>query len=432
MRIHELISRQQVSYTGAIEPTNGTRAEDLETILSITRKINTSLVVSDVLSLVIDHAIRITHADRGFLMLADKNGSLKYVIGHDKNGASIHPDHFQVSASVLEDVYHTGESVCIEDALHDERFELRQSIINLELQTILCSPLTTNDAPIGVIYVDSRFIQAINRNEILRLFEILAGQAATAIQNARLYEDLKKTYEELKEANDHIIKSERMALRGEMAAEISHELNNIIGIVSLQSQALQRFIQQGDKPSSQKYVSDIQESIIKIHTFAENLLVRSSIKSQLYPMDLNALVDKFSIFIRSLKKFRKGKIVLTTDEKLPHINCDKDQIQQVLLNLANNAIEANAEATITIKTEYSAENKSVRLIVADNGPGLDPSVKEKLFTERITTKPNGHGYGLPICKKIIQNHHGEITVESMSGQGTTFIISIPAESSKQN
>ncbi|MBI3364267.1 MAG: GAF domain-containing protein [Ignavibacteriae bacterium] len=94
--------------------------------------------------------------------------------------------------------------------------------MDLALQTILCAPLKTHDASIGVIYVDSRYIQAINRAEILRLFEILAGQAAIAIHNARLYEDLKRTYEELKEANEHIIASERMVLRGEMAAEVSH------------------------------------------------------------------------------------------------------------------------------------------------------------------------------------------------------------------
>ena len=398
---------------------------ELEAVLSIIRKINTSLILPEVLSMVIDHAIRIAHAERGFLMLADKENHLQYIVGHDKDRNVINSKNFQVSDSVLEDVFRTGESFCIEDALHDERFDQRQSIVDLKLQTIMCAPLKTQDAIIGVVYLDSRIIQAVNRDEVLRLFEILAGQAAIAIQNARLYEDLKKTYEELKEANEHIIRSERMALRGEMAAEVSHELNNILSIVLLQTESLRRHVRQADKENSEKLLDGVGESIRKIQVFAENLLVRSSLKSELFPFQLNDLIRDFAIFVKASKKFRTGKIVLDVNESLPEINGDKDQIQQVLLNLVKNAFEAYGEATVNIKTVFETQNKLVHLSVSDNGPGLDPIVKEKMFTEKITTKPNGHGFGLPVCKKIIQNHGGDIVVESISGEGTKFIISLP-------
>ncbi|HUL43701.1 MAG TPA: ATP-binding protein [Bacteroidota bacterium] len=405
-------------------------AGNLESILNITRMINTSLVLSDVLSLVMDQAIRITRADRGFIVLADADNHLQRIMSLDKDGKEVEPRNFRVSTSVLDDVFRTGESICIEDALHDERFEPSQSIIDLELQTIMCAPLMTPDATIGVIYVDSKSLHAINKGEILRLFEILAGQAAIAIQNARLYSNLKKTYDELKEANDHIIRSERMALRGEMAAEVSHELNNILTIAHLQAQSLKRYIQRRDTENSEKYSGDILESINRIQTFAENLLVRSTPKSELAPLQINELIGKFHLFIRLLKKFRSGKIVLELQNGIPEINADRDQIQQVLLNLVNNAIEAAPQATITITTACDQSKREVRLSVADNGPGLDPNVKEKLFTEKITTKPNGHGYGLPVCKKIVDNHGGTIIAESAEGRGTKFIITFPLQMSQ--
>ncbi|MBI3364268.1 MAG: GAF domain-containing protein [Ignavibacteriae bacterium] len=131
MKLNEILSENQsvniekVPDSGhrvsadTVAPIYGSRAQDLEMVLSITRKINTSLVLSDVLSLVLDHAIRITRAERGFIMLADSTGALQYMNGLDREGKVIHPESFQISSSVLEDVFRTGESMCVEDALHD-------------------------------------------------------------------------------------------------------------------------------------------------------------------------------------------------------------------------------------------------------------------------------------------------------------------------
>jgi signal transduction histidine kinase len=403
------------------------RVQNLETILSVVRKTNTSLVLSDVLELVIDQAIRITNAERGFLMLADENQHLQFVVGRDREGNAIHPENFQVSSSVLEDVFVTGESICIENALDDERFERRQSVVNLELQTIMCAPLQTHEKTIGVIYVDSRYIQAVEKEDILYLFEILAGQAAIAIANARLYEDLKKTYDQLRQANEQIVKSEKMALRGEMAAEVSHELKNLVAVILLQLQSLQRRLSKGATEEAARLVMDIIQAVHKINLFSENLLTRSRLTSRPVEADLNNLVTDFGAFIKILPKFRNAKITFECEETLPKVEVDTEQIKQVLLNLANNAVEAHPKARITFKTEYDIVKNLAVLSVSDDGPGLEPSVKERLFVEKVTTKENGHGYGLTVCRKIIENHRGNISVQSEVGKGTTFTIALPAK-----
>ncbi|MEK7249403.1 MAG: GAF domain-containing protein, partial [Bacteroidota bacterium] len=147
MNFDDLLNKgfsEQASDVLEVQPPRS-KVQDLETILNIVRKINTSLVLTDVLELVTDEAIRIAKAERGFLMLAGNDGKLEFVVGRNAKGESIKAESFQVSSSVLEDVFSTGESVCIENALNDERFVRRQSIMNLELQTIMCSPLHTRE-----------------------------------------------------------------------------------------------------------------------------------------------------------------------------------------------------------------------------------------------------------------------------------------------
>jgi signal transduction histidine kinase len=403
---------------------------DLETILNIVRTINTSLVLNDVLQLVTDEAIRVAKAERGFLMLAGKNGGLEFVIGRNARGESIRAESFQVSSSVLDDVFTTGESLCIENALNDERFERRQSIMNLELQTIICSSLHTRDEKIGVIYVDSKYIQAVDKGEILSVVEILAGQAAIAIKNARLYDSLKRTYEELKEANEHIIQSERMAMKGEIAAEVSHELKNLVGVVLLNLDLMQRKAGNVGPEEINPIIEKIVGGVRKIENFSKSLLTRRRASSQLVATNLNKIAADFVEFVKFLPKFRSNEVKASLAENLPLVHLDVDQIQQVLLNLVNNSVEACSSADIELRTEYDAASNVVRLLVRDNGPGIDESILSRIFTEKVTTKIEGHGYGLPICRQILEAHGGSITIESSKGNGAAFIMTFPV--SQQN
>lgn len=408
-----------------------TNVRDLETILNIVRTINTSLVLNDVLQLVTDEAIRVAHAERGFLMLAGKNGVLEFVIGRNARGESIQAENFQVSSSVLDDVFTTGESLCIENALNDERFERRQSIMNLELQTIICSPLHTREEKIGVIYVDSKYIQAVDKEEILSVFEILAGQAAIAIKNARLYENLKRTYEELKQANEHIIQSERMAMKGEIAAEVSHELKNLVAVVLLNLDLMQTKAGKVSPEEIHPIIEKIVVGVRKIENFSKSLLTRRRAASQLVAANLNKIAADFVEFVKFLPKFRSNEVKACLAENLPPVLLDIDQIQQVLLNLVNNSVEACSSAQIELKTEYDAAAGAVRLLVKDNGPGIDESIMKRIFTEKVTTKAEGHGYGLPICRQILEAHGGTITIESSKGNGATFIMTFPVSQEKK-
>jgi signal transduction histidine kinase len=407
------------------DKSSASRMQDLEMILNVVRKINTSLVLSDTLELVLDEAIRITHAERGFIMLADKERKLGFVTGRDANGNCIHAESFQVSSSVLDDVFTTGESLCVENALNDGRFESRQSIMNLELETIICCPLRTPGETIGVIYVDSRYIQSVEKADVLFLFEILAGQAASAIKNARLYQDLKNTYEDLRLANEQIIKSERMAMKGEIAGQVSHELKNIVAVVVLQLEILRLKLDRLSPEELRDILEKTMAGARRIQGFSKSLLTRSRAAGILLPANPNLICRDFFDFIKVLPKFKHRELSLVLGEDVPDIQMDIDQVHQVLLNLVNNAVEAFADAEITLQTEYDVIDNVVRLSVRDNGPGIDEAIRDKLFNENITTKVNGHGYGLPICRQIVEHHGGTIRLESRKDCGAKFIMTFP-------
>ncbi|MBM2840473.1 MAG: Histidine kinase protein [Bacteroidetes bacterium] len=430
MNIDELLQQEYPRQIDILEERpSRSRMRDLETILTVVRKINTSLVLSDVLELVLDESIRITKAERGFLMLAEKDRVLKFAVGRNAGGKSIHAESFQVSTSVLEDVFTTGESLCIENALTDERFERRQSIMNLELQTIICSPLRTQDEKVGVIYVDSKYIQAVDKADILYLFEILAGQAAIAIKNARLYHDLKTTYDDLKHANEQIIKSERMAMKGEIAGEVSHELKNMVAVVLLQLQVLQRRIDGITPEEIRSIIDKTLEGARKIQGFSQSLLTRSRASDKLLPAKPNDIARNFIDFVKVLPKFKRNEVSLILAEDVPELEMDVDQIQQVLLNLVNNAVEACAETAIVLQTEYDITENVVRISVKDSGPGIDEEIRNKLFNQKITTKADGHGYGLPICRQLVEHHGGTIRIESKKNEGAKFIMTFPVRKS---
>ena len=187
------------------------RLKNLEAILNIVNTINRSLILEDVLELVLKNAIRLTNSDRGFIVLHGENDELEFKLGLDNQNQTLPKQSFEVSKTVVEDVFRNGQSVFIEGAQSDSMYDTTKSILKLDLQTILCSPLITNGKKIGVIYVDSKHLHKVKVREITGTFEILAGQAATAIRNAQLYDSQLNAYNALQEANAQLIQAERRA-----------------------------------------------------------------------------------------------------------------------------------------------------------------------------------------------------------------------------
>jgi GAF domain-containing protein len=243
MKFAELKKQVDEELKGSVRNVVSNGHNNLEIILEIVNKINSTLILEDVLNLVLKSAIEFTKSERGFIVLANEDDELEFKIGLDNKSNSIDKQDFRVSKSVIDDVYEAGESRFVESAQSDNNFDRSQSIFTLELQTILCSPLITGKRKIGVIYVDSRLINKLDDKNITDMFEILAGQAATAIKNAQLYngqinayKEQQKINSELQIAKEEAEKSDR--LKSEFLAQMSHEIRTPIHIMLSNSELI--------------------------------------------------------------------------------------------------------------------------------------------------------------------------------------------------
>lgn len=434
MRYNDFISMQK-THPLRVErdPERMLKLENIEMILNILKKINHSLILSDVLNLVMMNAIKIAKAERGFLLLLDNNNELKYRIGMNLEGESVPESAFEISRSVVHDSFKYGESICVENAQGDQSFHSRQSILNLELQTILCTPLIANNEKIGMIYVDSKKLQAINKDEVIKIFEILAGHAAIAIRNAKLYEELNDAFNEVQSLHERLIKSERIVLKKELNTEIGHEVQNLVHLALLENDSILRKIQRipvevpihsDDLQELIQKIYVATESVRKIQRFSQTLISSTRLESKKELRDLNITIRSVIQYLKQLNKFKKVDFVLNF-EKVPLVEYDAEQIEQVLVNLLNNSVEKRDDATIKISTLSDDEYDQIVIKVNDNGPGISHDLVKDIFAPKIHKKLNGKGYGLIMAKKIIDNHNGKISCVSEINRGATFYFSIP-------
>ncbi|MGB2696653.1 MAG: GAF domain-containing protein, partial [Candidatus Zixiibacteriota bacterium] len=166
------------------------REVDLEILLEVSKAINSTLILDDILQMVMKKSIKLLGAERGFLMLLDSKGNLQFKTAHNICKDSLSKEDLKISMSIANKVAQSGESIYTSDAQKDKRFSKQKSIVELNLKSIMCVPLKSKEKIIGILYLDNSTKKGIFLESDLHLFEVFAGQAAIAIENAKLYEDL--------------------------------------------------------------------------------------------------------------------------------------------------------------------------------------------------------------------------------------------------
>jgi K+-sensing histidine kinase KdpD len=408
------------------------RVKHLEAILNIANTINRSLILEDVLELVLKNAIRLTSSERGFIVLQNSNNELEFKLGLDSENETLSKESFDISTTVVEDVFLNGQSIFIEGAQSDATYDPTKSILKLDLQTILCSPLITNGKKIGVIYVDSRHLHKIKVREITGTFEILAGQAATAIRNAQLYDGQLNAYNALQEANAQLIQAERKVLKSGIDAEIGQSLQGLVHLALLETESLMRIIEKSQNEfSNQKENFDellfdrlklkskvAADSIRNIQKYAQVLLETSIMDMNKDNGDLNRTIQSVIKYLSPLKKFLSVTFKAELNQ-LPLCRFDSEQVQHLLVHLITNSAEAKKDATVTIKSSVKDENICVE--IEDDGPGYPAKLKDDPSDAFNLSK---NGYGLFLCKSIIDRHKGEIKILPKDS-GAAIQFSIP-------
>lgn len=224
-------------------------------------------------------------------------------------------------------------------------------------------------------------------------------------------------------------RADRLASVGEMATGIAHEIKNpLAGISGAISVLADDFAE--DDPR-REIIGQVLDQIARLNKTATDLLYFGRPgKPEFTYVDLNALVKDTLFFVSQHPEARNIHRVKELTRDLPPAWADAKQVQQVLFNIIINAIQAMSEGgtlSVTTSLEERGDREFVRLAIGDTGPGIAPSELEKIFVPFHTTKTQGTGLGLPICKQLIEQHGGSIRVESRVGDGTTFFIELPAQ-----
>ena len=293
------------------------------------------------------------------------------------------------------------------------------------MESELCLPLVTKQKLIGIINLGMKGKGEMYTHEDLELLDTMANQATVAIENARLYEDLVRAKVQMQRAD-------RLAALGTLTAGLAHEIRNPLVAIKTFTQLLPtRF---DDNEFRDHFLQVTAGEVDRIASLVTELLdfARPS-QPKLNSEDLNQVVEKMAMLVDTESHKKNIKILKDLYASLPSVTLDKEQIKQVLLNILLNAVDATPEnGTISVSTRPVTRNgylDCVQVVIADTGKGIPAEDLEKVFTPFYTTKHTGSGLGLSISHQIIQEHQGNIEVESKQNQGTTFRIILPVNPS---
>jgi two-component system, NtrC family, sensor kinase len=231
----------------------------------------------------------------------------------------------------------------------------------------------------------------------------------------------------LAHAQQALVRSEKMSAFGQLSAGIAHEVRNpLAGILGHAQLAMRRL---GPENPAKLSLDLIVQETRRCSGIIDNLMrFARQEKPEFLPIDVNRAVDAGLLIVGHQLSLQGIRIVRETDQELPPIEGDANQLQQVLVNLAINAQQAMAGQRGDLSVRTRASDGRVLIEVQDSGPGIPPELQSRIFEPFFTTKAAGQGtgLGLSVSYGIIESHGGRIEVRSSPGQGTTFLISLPA------
>jgi signal transduction histidine kinase len=265
--------------------------------------------------------------------------------------------------------------------------------------------------------------------ELIELAEATCGQLALSIANARLYESLWMSYADLAATRAEMVKRERLAALGELSAIVAHEVRNPLGVIYNAVTSLRRLLKvEGD---SAMLLDILSEESDRLNRIVADLLDFTRPRTPiLQPEDMGkVLMD--ALEAARIQGGPEAKSVSYDVEVQPHlqpVHMDRRLIRQGLVNVAVNALQAMPQGgtvRVRCRREFHANRDHVRIDISDQGMGIPTELLHRVFEPFFTTKAQGTGLGLAVVRRILEEHRGEIAVDSAPGRGTTFTIRLP-------
>jgi signal transduction histidine kinase/CheY-like chemotaxis protein len=427
-----------------VEGYESLESDKLGIALEMGSVINSTLNLAEVLTHIMDLVNRLTNSVASTLMLLDdKTGELVFSVPTGPQADTLTDIRISSSDGIAGWVVEHEQPALIPDAKEDPRFYQEiDKISGIETKSILCVPLMAKTKLIGVLEVINKSDGTSFTDKDALLISIFASQSAMAIENARLYSELKDSMEDELRIQKKLAELEKFRALGQLASGVAHDFNNVL--MSIQGNTSLTLLDINSSSPYYERLKNIEQTVLSGAGLTKQLLgFAKGGKYEVKSTNLNDLIKQGSDMFGRTKKEIKIYTKLLPDINL--VEVDQTQIESVFVNLYLNAWEAMpGGGKLRLQTEnvvldkisgklYDAKpGKYVKISVTDTGVGMDEEIQKRIFDPFFTTKEKGRGTGLGLASaySIIKNHEGAIDVYSKINEGTTFHIYLPASEKK--
>jgi signal transduction histidine kinase len=398
------------------------------TIFSAVGKSVVSLMdLEELLNRIVEAGVYVTRAEEGFLLLVDSETKDLYLRA-GKNLGSVQSQGFRlkVDDSLAGQVVQTGRPMRRGGKGTGRDFKVMTGYL---VKSLLHVPLVLRDRVIGVLSVDNQVSDVEFTDEDQYLLSTLADYAAIGIENATLYDELRKNMEHLKLSQQELIQSSKLAAVGTLAAGVAHEYNNLLAAISGHTEL---GLVSNDVEEIKRALEVVMDSVDRAKRITSNLLTFARRReTRMEVGDITQAVENpLQLLERDLQQ-SNVKVVRKFYETPPAL-CDVGLMSQVCLNLITNARDAMLPDGGTLTVEIKQDGDDVLIAFTDTGSGVPDYIMENLFQPFVTTKGPlgggemaGTGLGLSVSYGIVKSHGGTIEVDTQPGKGSTFTVRLP-------
>lgn len=405
---------------------------ELSLLYEIQQEVSSTLEYQKVLNLIVHRTRKLMDGAECTIRLVEDHGIRKVIrVSATTADNVLGKISMPLEESLIDLQVFGGEMISIEDVRVDPRFIAQADAQAAGIISMLCAPLTARRRVLGSIrlYTNERRDFDVSDR---KMFLAIAGMAATAIDNARLYTQVDEKNKELLAANKmlrstqkQLVQKEKLAALGEMAATVAHEIRNPLTSVRGFAQRISRKYSEFGDGRLGEYTSIIIEEVDRLNKFIKDVLdFARRAKPDFYKVNVNKLLSEIINLMRDELTAQDIVVVPDLDMNLPDIYADSILLRQVFINIFQNSRQAMGKGgVLMIRTQTF--DQEVRVRIADDGHGIPRELLQKVWTPFYTTKTQGTGLGLSLVLRIIDDHHGKLFIRSRVNQGTVIDIRFP-------
>jgi signal transduction histidine kinase len=442
----------------------GRSVDELRALGEVSQAVNSTLDLENVLSTIVAKAVQLSSTEAGAIYVFDnaqREFYLRATYGMDREliGA-LTQRHIGLDEPNITPTFLAGEPIGVPDLREAVSSAANDIVLRAGFRALLIAPLLRGEEIVGMLVVRRRTPGAFPQNTI-NLIKTFAAQSAVAIENARLFKSVETSLEGLRTAQDRLVQTEKLASLGQLTAGIAHEIKNPLNFVNNFSGVSAELIDELKETLGKVKVdantlaeiteltNTLRDNLEKVvqhgkraDAIVKNMLLHSREGSGEHrPVDINSIVEEAVNLAYHGARAEKQRFNITLERSLDpaagEVDCFPQEITRVLLNLISNGFYAatrrKGQATdYDFEPKLTAATKSlgdrVEIKIRDNGIGISPEVREKMFNPFFTTKPAGEGTGLGLSIShdiIVKQHSGSIEVDSQPGEYTEVRILLP-------